>query len=319
MIFLFALFFLTLACSLMLFCLKAYVAQWRKKALQQQLFSIRLSSGLKMLLVNIQQHRGMVMTYLKGDTSFKDKIMNLQQEIERIFGSMERLSDQNSTYRDELNRIEDEWRDLQRDVFALSSSRGFKEHSRLIERILNFLTHVAEQNQLRADNSYAVEYVNIIWQLIPITAEALGKARAVGSGIAAASESKALDRIQLGFLINKIRNAMQRVEFQITTVSEIGNELRQHFNQIHYDLNQLISLMETQLLSKEKTSVKAGDFFDQVTNLLNKIYALYDNGEVLVVRFLESDIAKAEGSAKVTMGSALISSLLVSVSAYFIF
>jgi len=50
--------------------------------------------------------------------------------------------------------------------------------------------------------------------------------------------------------------------------------------------------METQLLSKEKTSVKAGDFFDQVTNLLNKIYALYDNGEVLVVRLLESDIAK---------------------------
>lgn len=315
--YLFALCWLVPACFLLMLCVKAWVAKRCKQALQSQLLSLRLSSELKELLVKIQQHRGMVMTYLKGDASFKDKILNIQKEIDCTLGSLGRLGDRNPAFNKALNQIDDDWRRLQQNVFALPSATGFKEHSRLIERILNFLTHVAEQNQLKTNSSFAVEYVNIIWQLIPVTAEALGKVRAVGSGIAAASGSKALDRIQLGFLINKISLSMQRVESQINNASDNENELKQLFSQIHRELNQLISLIETQLLAHDKTSVKAGEFFDQVTYLLNKIYSLYDQGEIMIKAALESAISQADGSVKATMGSVLISGLLVSVSAYF--
>ena len=66
-----------------------FLIMWMRVSLNKQqkgLFSRQLSnlstgSSLRNLLEKIQQHRGMVNLYLKGDQSFKPKIIMLQEEI----------------------------------------------------------------------------------------------------------------------------------------------------------------------------------------------------------------------------------------------
>ncbi|MGR9116869.1 MAG: nitrate- and nitrite sensing domain-containing protein [Gammaproteobacteria bacterium] len=316
MMFLTALF--TVLTAFLLLWLNFFESKRRKQSLQTQLLSLRLCAAVKDLLVKVQQHRGMVMTYLKGDTAFQDKILTLQKDIDRSLRSMDRLINANSAYSEELNPITNAWRVLRQDVFTFSGDRCYAEHNRLIDQILNFLATTAEQNQLKAGNRFSTEYVHVIWHLIPTTAEALGRARAIGSGIAAANGSRALDRIQLGFLINKITFAMERVTLQLDKITDTENEIRRLFSQLHPELSRLISVMETQLLSNEKTTVGAVEFFDQVTHLLSKIYSLYDAGETMVVQALESDIAQVDSSGKLTLGSAAIGIALVSASSYFV-
>lgn len=295
-------------------CMKTIVLRKQKKILQKQLKSIRFGSGLKALLFKVQQHRGMVNALLKGDNTFKTKITVTQREIEHDLTELRKYIDANAVHMSKLDQIKTDWLRLQQDVFSMPVEHSFTEHSRLIEIILNFIITVAEQNQLLADNCYETEYINIIWHLIPVTTEALGKARAVGSGIAASGKSQAVDRIKLGFLISKIRLAMQQVQKQLNKVSTADGELKQLFNNIHQEMDNFISIMENQFLSADKPVIQAGDFFDQATNMLNKVYALYDKAEAMAIHRLESATAKTNSSVTFSYGSVLVSSVLVLIS-----
>lgn len=195
--------------------LKFYVIAKRKRLLKGQLSGLRLSSELKKLLVNIQQHRGRVVTFSRGDASFRPKILGAQRAVNDTIGSLVQLSAGNPDAARALNEIIGEWKRLEQAVWGLSTENGFVEHSRLIDKILNVIGTVAEQNQLRSYRGCSAEYVNITWRLVPAMAEALGRARAVGSGIAATGRAKALDRIRLGFLIQKIKASVQQVEKRI--------------------------------------------------------------------------------------------------------
>ncbi len=295
-------------------CLKTIVLRKQKKILLKQLQSIQFGSGLKALLFKVQQHRGMVNALLKGDDTFKPKITVTQNEIEHELTALRKFTDNNTVYVSKLNLITTNWQRLQQDVFSMPVELSFTEHSRLIEMVLNFITTVAEQNQLMTDNSYETEYVNIIWHLIPVTTEALGKARAVGSGIAASGKSQAVDRIKLGFLISKIQIAMQQVQKRLNKVSDTDGELKQIFSNIHQDMDSFISIMENQFLLADRPVIQAGEFFDQATTLLNTVYALYDKTEAMAIHRLESATAKTDSSAMFSYGSVLVSSLLVLVS-----
>lgn len=305
----------TAACVLLLVSLKILVSAERRKALQTQLSSLAMSYELKELLIKIQIHRGMTVAFLKGDTSFESAIAKRRQEIECVFETLRATTRKNSVYFAELDCLYSDWRNLRDRAFGLSSTRCFIEHNRLVDAVLFFVMTVAEQNQLKTPKLFALEYVGIIWQLFPVTAESLGRIRAVGSGIAASEAPQVLDRIQLEFLIGKIEKALGQVEGRLQCVQEADEELRCIFERIHRELTDFIETTAAQLLVPGKSAISAVEFFDRATSSMNSVYTLYDRGHMMVARNVEAGFQATRGQVGFVSGTMLLGSLAALISA----
>ncbi len=298
--------------------LKLRDANSRKRTLQRQLAALRLNSGLKNLLMNVQRHRGMVNALLKGDESFKTKATALQSDIQTNLSALYRMSKAEALYPSEINRITIAWGDLKEQALAMPVEKSFSEHVHLIEDILALLITVAEQNQLYANKVYSVAYVDILWRLVPTTAEAVGRARAVGSGIAAAGEILTLDRIRLGFLINKIKTSMREVGERIDQAIDADRRLTRRYHEVDDGLESFVAEVERQLLVPDKPDVQAREFFDAATSHLNRLFAFYEEGEKHATGRVEEALARATGAVKILHRAAMVSMVLLGFGSYFL-
>ena len=285
--------------------MKVSLNKQQKGLFNRQLANLSTGSRLRSLLEKIQQHRGMVNLYLKGDQSFKPKIITLQEEINQQFNRLKKEVENTASYLDKLNEISSGFDSLQAGSFTMSSEECIAGHEALIQSLLIFMLVVAEQNQLVRDNNFSNKYINIIWRLIPITAESLGKVRALGSGVAALGYSSALERVKLGFLVNKIRMSINLILKQINTLPDASNQACKAYKKMHTDLFEFSDLIEKELIVATNPNIEATRFFDEATCLLAELFSLYDSAVAMAASEITTSIEKLERSNKLTYVSGL--------------
>lgn len=291
--------------------IKAATLRKRRQILKAQLTGLQLGSLLKGLLSNIQQHRGMLNAFLKGDDSFKFKILTIQNEIDRNLSLLQAKTSNAREYKKVITIIAQDWESLKGEAMKLEMEVSFSRHCTLVEKILAMLTDVAEQNQLINEKSYAIEYVDIIWRLLPVAAESLGKARAVGCGIAAFGESTAVDRINLKFLIHKIESALQMIKEKLAQIPDSNQKIQDTFDKTDSQITDFLAVIEAQLLLPEKTSIQAGAFFTEASQMLNVVYELYEQGEKMAKDSVEAATFKLESALKFCYSGIFISGLIM--------
>jgi len=278
--------------------MKVSLNKQQKGLFSRQLANLSTGSSLRNLLEKIQRHRGMVNLYLKGDQSFKPKIIMLQEEINQQLNMLKKEVENTASYSDKLNEINSGFDSLQAGSFTMSSEECIAGHGALIQSLLVFMVVVAEQNQLVRDNNFSNKYINIIWRLIPITAESLGKARALGSGVAAVGRSSALERVKLGFLVNKIRISISLVLKQINTLPDTSNQSSKAYKKMHTDLSDFCELIEKELIVATNPNIEATRFFDDATRLLGELFSLYDSAVAMAASEIKTSIEELERSNK---------------------
>ncbi|MCQ8116869.1 nitrate- and nitrite sensing domain-containing protein [Methylomonas rosea] len=302
-------------------CATAYLLykkrQTRLNHLLGQLHSLEITGGLKKLLTQIQQHRGMASAYLNGDLSFKYKIAALQSDIDRQFdqlsGQFKRLPESLQSCAD----IRDVWKQLHPCVLHLSKEDSFERHCLLIGAVLNLIRDTAEHSQLHRESICPYSFIEILWHLLPDTAEAIGQARAIGTGVAAAGRCRITDRIKLGFLITRIRQAVERVEAgmgnaKIAMVADNG--FQQASAAVHVHIAHLISHIEQKLLTADKPAIDPAAFFETATGTLNSVFSLYDQGEVITNHTLQNQLSSARRNSKQSFAMMLASLVFLAAS-----
>jgi len=292
-------------------CIKAATLRKKRQILKSQLAGLQLGSLVKGLLSNIQQHRGMLNALLKGDNSFKFKILTIQQEIDRNLTLLQAKTSNELEYKKTITIIARDWKNLKGEATKLEIEISFAKHCTLIEKVLAVLTDVAEQNQLINEKSYAIEYVDIIWRLLPVAAESLGKARAVGCGIAASGGATAVDKINLRFLIHKIESALQMVKENLAQIPDSNQIIQDTFDKMDSQIRDFLAVIETQLLLPEKTSIQAGAFFTEASHMLNAAYGLYEQGEKMAKDSVEATIIKLESTLNLCYSGIFISGIIM--------
>lgn len=279
----------------------------RLAQLNSQRQFIAINQELKELLGNIQQHRGMVSGYLNGDISFKYKISALQAEINRqtehiafnLHASVFHLSG--------FEAIQNLWRQLYPVVLGGTREQSFDAHCRLISTILNLIRDIAEHSQLHRDSGCPFSFVDIVWHLLPDTAEAIGQSRAIGTGIAAAGRSLSTERIKLGFLIMRIRDTVARLESGIsrTPSNATWEALQQSHSVVRGHIDNLVTDIEQQLLSADRPKIDPTRFFNHASNTLNSVFELYDQGVTIARQDVESRQSKALRNSGLSLAAAL--------------
>lgn len=288
----------------------------RLEQLDSQLLHITINQELKELLGNIQQHRGMVSGYLNGDVSFKYKISALQAEINRQTAQIARHLQSSAFNHAGFEAIQNLWQQLYPSVLAGSRGQSFDSHCLLIGTVLNLIRDIAEHSQLHRDSGCPFSFVEIVWHLLPDTAEAIGQTRAIGTGIAAAGRSLSTERIKLGFLVMRIRKTLTRLELGLSRTFSVmdGNELQHTHGEVQGHINRLVTDIEQQLLATERPTVSPTSFFEHATLTLNSVFALYDHGVTIARRDVQVQLANTRRSSNRSLATALSSLVLATVA-----
>jgi len=294
------------------------LAAARRVYLVNQRESLTANTALKILVDNLQQHRGMLNATLSGDNSFKTKITQTQKQINSTLSELndELKNTALNTHLEHLNKIQSSWAKLYPTVYSLSRLESLKKHTAIVQSTLFLMTNIAEENQLLKDSCYPEELVDIIWHCIPNTAEALGKTRAAGSGIAATGVCGAIDHIKVGFLIKHINDTTKIVEVGLKNLqheSSDFNKLFTTYKSIQSGVHDLMDTLQHKIVEPKSPQITAGLFFEQATVCLNKVYGFFDQAESMVKQRIMESLEKTERTIKLSFYFMVVSltSLLV--------
>ncbi|MCQ8105104.1 nitrate- and nitrite sensing domain-containing protein [Methylomonas sp. SURF-2] len=301
------------ACTGMLYCRQ----RARLGQINSQLLHITINQELKEFLGNIQRHRGMVNGYLNGDASFKYKISVLQAEINRQAGQIARHLQTSECHRADFETIRNHWQELYPRVLSGSRAQSFEDHCRLISTVLHLIRDIAERSQLHRDSGCPFSFVEIVWHLLPDTAEAIGQSRAIGTGIAAAGRGLGTERIKLGFLVTRIRETVARLEQGLTrTPADMtGEKLQQVHGEVRSRINKLVTEIERELLSADRPNINPGGFFEHASRTLDSVFEFYDQGTAIARLTLETQLSDTRRGRNRSLTTVISSLALATMAA----
>ncbi len=286
----------------------------RQKQLSAQIHGLGQANALKNIFIKTQQHRGMMGAYLKGDDSFKSKINTVRKEIRLAFTDVLKTNQHNDQLSQLALPIKEDWDQIEAESFNFTAKQSFTRHSLLIKRILALLNNLAEMSQLQKNGCYDPEYIKIIWFLLPVVAESVGKARAVGSGIAASGQSFAVDKVNIQFLSHKISSSFKDVEHGLSTVLHKDAGLVEQCREVDNLLTGFVDTMQDQFVVADYPSVKSPVFFDEATNKLASVFDFYDKCEQIVDSQLKNSFEHTKNSLQIYYGMLFCSLILIAVA-----
>ncbi len=285
--------------------------------LQTQMAGFKYNHTLAQILAKTQQHRGMTTAQLKGDQSFKHKIPKLQQEIKEQYFLLAKEKHPVETYHQQLMKLNTDWQQLQANKHSLTANENFHQHCYLINRLLDLIEIIASHHQLNHCTKFSAKQIDLVWRILPGTAEAIGQARAIGSGIAASGESNAIDRIKIGFLNKKIQTALKSANNYFSKKNELPSHFKKDIDRIHSDANQLVEVMQNNFIIDQTPSVSSQKFFDEATQLLGNIFTIYNDAENYLQDQTQTILEQSQNRLTISYCNMAVLLVLFSLSLFF--
>lgn len=249
----------------------------RRNCLSLRLEGVRINRITKQLLLDMQQHRGMVNAFLSGDQSFAAKLERKKTEIERDMGALDALHSRLLAECKCWGGIRDAWQSLRGESQALATEDSFRRHSELIRAIIYLMGDVAERSQIVGACPTDAALASALWHKLPIAAEGLGQARALGSGVAAKGHCSSVVRIRLRFLEGRIRETMKWVNDDLARAEPAqAAAMITLWDAAHKTVADFLALLEKEIINTEKPAVDAGHYFSTATKTLDALFSAYD-------------------------------------------
>ncbi|WP_354623773.1 hypothetical protein [Psychromonas sp. MME2] len=212
----------------------------------------------KALLTNIQQHRGLTMGYLHGDSSLLPRINIIKEAINK---QIKEINIKKGWVSDNQiwNGINDHWLRLSINYTKYESSHNFRQHGNLIINILNLIEECADNHHLQELLTSDKDNANFLWSQLLTTAEHIGQVRAIGTSIAAAKIYSPSQKIKLNYLQNCIDKFLTQQNHALNTQL----------------LKELLQTINRKILS-ERVDISAEAFFNLATSALDIVLDKFD-------------------------------------------
>lgn len=211
---------------------------------------------LKNLLVLLQRHRGSSYGALHGDITLRDALPRLEQQIRTEIDLLEHLQP-SAAVQEHWLAFTDHWQRLQQNNLQLEAEQNLAQHNQLIAVVLNLLEDVAETSELirlqPAGDSR-------LWRDLPRTAELIGQARVLGSGILASGSHDSVHKI--------------RMRFVLTRLQEFLHQHPGHYPRLHL----LADVINDQIVQNLAAPMPARDYFDLSSAAMEPFLQAMDEG-----------------------------------------
>lgn len=260
--------------ALVLLALLFYGLHRRLRTQKQQQIqaNIRQLALLRALIAALQRHRGLSNGVLCGDQSLSQDLASTRQELDRTIRSAQQLA---SSHSDAWNGLIDHWSRM-RDGRSSDAANNLAQHHLIIRNSIFLMEDVASEVDL-SNGRAELGYLPCIWREVVQAAEWAGQARALGTGIAAAGQSSAEQRVRLRFLYQKIQllaaSAFATLQGHAAQHPQ-GEALR--LAQCEQVVADFLACIEQELLGQEQPLIAAKAYFQRATQAIDGLFALVD-------------------------------------------
>ncbi|MGX9416223.1 hypothetical protein ACWU4D_02615 [Vibrio sp. WJH972] len=226
-----------------------------KESSRRRKEGIKWLKQFRLLLALVQQHRGLSNGLICGDKELLHRLTPLSQSINQL---RDQLIVQGSwlSDNDRWSGIDSHWQRLSVNFETLSAKNNFDQHCKLITNILYLIDDVAEEYRLYEVKDKQEQSIRYLWQDLLVTAENIGQARALGTGVAAAGICTSVDRIRLSYLHQSITNVVKHSSDKKAVV-------------------ELLQVIEQKIIIDVPT-VNAKSYFDSATVALESVLSEFD-------------------------------------------
>ena len=233
---------------------------------------------------HIQQHRGMTSAYLNGNKEFHDRILQKRGDVEKHLASLGEIDKKLGSAMATGNRMQailSQWNTIKGNSLSAAPGDNIKAHGALIADILGLMSQVADTSEITLDPTLDSYYLGdaLINRLTNLT-ENMGKARAVGSGAAAAGKFTPAAYTKLAVLTENIKNYNNDLSKGLAAAFDFNPELKKVLGDQVRANNDAIKKMETMLredlLDIGAITISSDTVFNTATQAISKTYALFD-------------------------------------------
>ncbi|MFC1685359.1 HAMP domain-containing protein, partial [Pseudomonadota bacterium] len=253
-------------------------------SLERERSGVVYIGALRQLIEHIPQHRGMTNGFLKGEASFRDKILAKRQVVDEKFDELLKVDARLSKalgFNGGATDLRQQWLTLKAGAFNMAADESFSQHTVLIEAVIEEITHVAQVSGLRLDHSLDSNYmVDLIVNRLPLLTEAMGKSRGLGSGIAAAGEYSAEAQLKMTKLMVAFDNNVDSLQgnFQIifSQNPSLKGLLEAPRQLAELAVAKFDRMLEAEVIGAESIKVPAAEVFGIGTVAIGASFKLYD-------------------------------------------
>lgn len=235
----------------------------RRHRAERQARGLEWLSKLRSLLAHIQKHRGMCSGYLNGKTSLKPTIEQLQREVSRDLYDIANVDikiEDNTRWKG----IAQHWARLAGNYKTLHTDNCLAQHNYLIKNVLYLIDDLAQESDLLLLTNNKKKPLHRYWRELLLSAEYIGQARAIGTGVSAAAYCDSVSRIRLGHLCEKIELNTKRLW------RDMGSS--------EHQMSSVATLLEciNNELMQEHPTIEPGDFFAIATSAIDCLLEQFD-------------------------------------------
>lgn len=243
----------------------------RQKRQHVQL-NIQQLALLRALISGFQRHRGLSNGVLCGDASLSQDLATVRQGLDRHIRAAEELD---STHRDAWHGLIDHWSRM-REGRSSDRANNLAQHHLIIRNSIFLMEDVASEIDL-SEGRAELGYLPCIWREVVQAAEWAGQARALGTGIAAAGQSSAEQRVRMRFLYQKIEllagAAFATLQRHAAEHPQANGFRLEHGQQVVADF---LHCIKQELLGQEQPVIAAKTYFQRATHAIDELLALVD-------------------------------------------
>ncbi|MDA7088740.1 nitrate- and nitrite sensing domain-containing protein [Pseudomonas sp. SA3-5] len=239
---------------------------------QHRQLNIRQLALLRALIAGFQRHRGLSNGVLCGDASLSQDLAAARQGLDQHIRAAQELE---SSHRDAWNSLIDHWSRM-REGRSSDRANNLSQHHLIIRNSIFLMEDVASEIDL-SEGRAELGYLPCIWREVVQAAEWAGQARALGTGMAAAGQSSAEQRVRMRFLYQKIEllagTAFATLQRHATAHPQINGLRLEHRQQVVADF---LRCIKQELLGQEQPVIAAKTYFQRATQAIDELLALVD-------------------------------------------
>lgn len=239
---------------------------------QHRQLNIRQLALLRALIAGFQRHRGLSNGVLCGDASLSQDLAAARQGLDQHIRAAQELD---SSHRDAWNSLIDHWSRM-REGRSSDRANNLTQHHLIIRNSIFLMEDVASEIDL-SEGRAELGYLPCIWREVVQAAEWAGQARALGTGMAAAGQSSAEQRVRMRFLYQKIEllagTAFATLQRHAREHPQANGLRLEHREQVVADF---LRCIQQELLGQEQPVIAAKTYFQRATQAIDELLALVD-------------------------------------------
>lgn len=270
------------------------------------------------LMLQVQQHRGLVNGYLNGNAEAEERIAAKQREIAELMDRIEsgfRKRELPETYEAWVS-VRSEWEALLGTYESLSAPDSFDRHSGLVGRVQALMASSADESGLTLTGEIDSYYMmRLIVREMPELIEGSAVIRGQGNGVLAAKTLTDDMRLKLLLEAYKSREALENLFRSLARIAQAGGlsggELLGTGERAARDIQGYLDLLDREILNKPSMDMDPTAFFDEGTNVIGTASELFGHAAAELIGILQEREARAVFVSHVTLWITVAVLLLV--------